>query len=1013
MADSNPAVLTVTVQVAPTNSLDLGGTDGDYAGQFVIGGTAAAVSDTAAITGDDPTEMTITLGGFVDGDDEEVTIGATSYPAATDDTGSASAGATTFDVAFSSGVFTVIKNGGGAMPKADLQTLIDGITTENIAWPFTVGNRTLTFSLDGGAAKVATITNYIAELPREYIDTTYSLPTGGTTWTVDPEDDPQDAFDAAQPGDVIVLDSAGTWTGPFYIPATDGSAWIYVISSSLASLPAAETMVRPSDVQHMPTIKGQTNGNLAIATVGAAKKWRFAGVHFVSRDSGNQTGLFRTGHTTTAQNDGDRATDLADLPEDIVVDRCFFNSPSETDILQVAINWNGIRMSVIDSWVANCKSTSDSQAILVYNGPGPYKFVNNFLEATGENIMFGGNDAQITNLTPGDIEFRRNYCYRRQYWKTPNLWDCKNLLETKHCQRLEVDGCIFENNWSDAQGGTAILLTVRNQNNTNPWAVVQDITFHNSIIRRCGSAFAVSGNDNINDTETTKRLHIDNIIVEDLKHDYGAAGHETGFFYLTNTDNAKPITRMSVTNMLGLFDIDDATGGTLLADVEFGGGATLLANYIDFHNNILEFGRAGDGNIVGNSTNASFLGNILIYFPDAPDYAIDVAAHATNFPGNDKADEIADVEFTDLAGRDYSLQVTSPWFGDGYGPDFDAIDDALMDPYVVLQLDNLLSDVNVSHAWEIGTTSETDLFPRAMLIYSHGPWITSITMTLAGDADGADEIITVGGVAFPTNADKTDTTVVIGGTTFSIVFATATGVFTITNNGGGNLDKYNAETLLQSISYDNTAGTPTEGARTLTITATDGAVTSVAAVATVTLSEPPPNPTVKINFRSTSGYVTDGAGETYSIAGENYPVSRAGLTFGWVFNATSVNRSTSVDVRLAGMQTNQANTSQYFILDLPAGTYNVRIAQGDMNTAFTGRGFDIKDGAGNTLLTHTADTAAGSFMDANGDVYTAANWPASNTAVEIVVPETSPQRIEIRQGGSGLNLAHLELTPVP
>ena len=84
-----------------------------------------------------------------------------------------------------------------------------------------------------------------------------------------------------------------------------------------------------------------------------------------------------------------------------------------------------------------------------------------------------------------------------------------------------------------------------------------------------------------------------------------------------------------------------------------------------------------------------------------------------------------------------------------------------------------------------------------------------------------------------------------------------------------------------------------------------------------------------------------------------------------------------------------------------------------MTTAFTGRGFDIKDGSGNTLLTHTANTSAGSFMDANGDVYTAANWPASNTAVEIVVPETSPQRVEIHQGGSGLNLAHLELTPVP
>ncbi|MBI2122939.1 MAG: hypothetical protein HYT96_02125, partial [Armatimonadetes bacterium] len=46
-----------------------------------------------------------------------------------------------------------------------------------------------------------------------------------------------------------------------------------------------------------------------------------------------------------------------------------------------------------------------------------------------------------------------------------------------------VDGNLFENNWQDAQGGTAILFTVRNQDGGAPWSVVQDVTFTNNIVR--------------------------------------------------------------------------------------------------------------------------------------------------------------------------------------------------------------------------------------------------------------------------------------------------------------------------------------------------------------------------------------------------------------------------------------------------------------------------------------------------------------------------------------------------
>lgn len=137
-----------------------------------------------------------------------------------------------------------------------------------------------------------------------------------------------------------------------------------------------------------------------------------------------------------------------------------------------------------------------------------------------------------------------------------------------------------------------------------------------------------------------------------------------------------------------------------------------------------------------------------------------------------------------------------------------------------------------------------------------------------------------------------------------------------------------------------------------------------------------------INFRATSGYVTDGTNETYEIGtSANYPrTTPQGNTVGW--EQTSGNardRSTSVDRRLAGLhfQTIQAD----FRIDLPtAGSYNVRAAFGDMSSSSDTK-WSLLDTT-TTLATLATGTngAAGSFKDATDTLYTAATWPGSNTA---------------------------------
>ena len=122
---------------------------------------------------------------------------------------------------------------------------------------------------------------------------------------------------------------------------------------------------------------------------------------------------------------------------------------------------NSASSAVIDSYLSEAHVVGfDSQAICGVNGPGPFKIVNNYLEGSGENIMFGGADPAIRDLVPSDIEFRGNYCFKPLSWKIghPSYagipWAVKNLFELKNARRVLIEGNVFENNWVHAQNGT-------------------------------------------------------------------------------------------------------------------------------------------------------------------------------------------------------------------------------------------------------------------------------------------------------------------------------------------------------------------------------------------------------------------------------------------------------------------------------------------------------------------------------------------------------------------------------
>src|SRR5262249_14410787 len=165
---------------------------------------------------------------------------------------------------------------------------------------------------------------------------------------------------------------------------------------------------------------------------------------------------------------------------DIVVDRCYLHG-NDTGNFRRGVILSGARIAVIESDIENIHDgNTDSQAVGGSLGPGPYKIVNNLLEASGETIMFGGADPTLANPVPSDIEVRRNVATRRLSWRAAGV-PVKNAFELKNARRVLVEGNVFEHVWSSGQDGTAIVLKSVNQDGGCPWCVTEYVTFRHNI----------------------------------------------------------------------------------------------------------------------------------------------------------------------------------------------------------------------------------------------------------------------------------------------------------------------------------------------------------------------------------------------------------------------------------------------------------------------------------------------------------------------------------------------------
>src|SRR5260370_11029870 len=329
-----------------------------------------------------------------------------------------------------------------------------------------------------------------AELARVTVPSAMSnTPAPGSVIAVNAGGNLQTALNNARCGDVIELQAGATFTGKYILPAKscDSSHWIIIRTSApdsalpaegqratpcyagVSSLPVGQqySCANPrkvmEKVQMTPTVG---DGPFRLAT--GANHYRFLGLEIT-----RPTGAVGSARLISIPQSGGSAGHL-------VVDRSWLHGNPQ-DETRSGVGLNGMTYTaVVDSYfsdfhcISGTGTCSEGHAVAGGVGDtqdGPFKIQNNFLEASGEAVFFGGGAA---TFSPSDIQILGNHFWKPWQWMpgNPNFiggangnpFVVKNHLELKNAVRVLIDGNLMENVWGGfSQAGYGILLTPRNQ----------------------------------------------------------------------------------------------------------------------------------------------------------------------------------------------------------------------------------------------------------------------------------------------------------------------------------------------------------------------------------------------------------------------------------------------------------------------------------------------------------------------------------------------------------------------
>jgi hypothetical protein len=557
----------------------------------------------------------------------------------------------------------------------------------------------LLVSLNAASTLYASTSDGPAALPLVLIPTAMAnTPAPGITITVNSGGNLQAALNNARCGDTIHLQAGATFTGTFTFPNKncDDSHWIIVRTSSDDSLlPAEGSRLTPcyagvSSLPGRPAFncswtknvlarllmnRGQASGPLVFAP--GASHYRLIGLEL--------TRVVGIGVVYALASPSSGA-----VTSKIIYDRIWFHGTTHDETVRGIQLGGSTYVAVINSFftdfhcVSITGSCTDAQAInggINTHPMGPYKIVNNFLEASGENILFGGGPA---TQTPADIEITHNHMFKPLTWMkgqpgyvggaNGRPFIVKNLFELKNAKRVLLDSNIMENTWGGfSQVGFAILLTPKGNTATYPCSICQvtDVTIRYNLISHMGAGMQLS--NGLSDDGAVPldggRYSIHDVIFDDID---GAKFNGPNVFAQVSTRTGAPVLHDLTINHITAFA---KTTSFLIGDVL--SANPKMRNFV-VTNSIISAGQdavwsTGTGGslncAVHNSPlitlNACFSGylfshNALVASPGS--YPPSTWPAPNFFPTTESA-----VEFVGYSSgtANYALQSTSPYKGAG------------------------------------------------------------------------------------------------------------------------------------------------------------------------------------------------------------------------------------------------------------------------------------------------------------------------------------------------------------
>ena len=524
-----------------------------------------------------------------------------------------------------------------------------------------------------------------ATLPQACVNTALAnTPSNGNVTTLQAGGNLQTALNNLACGDTLQLQAGATFTGVFVFPAKncDNAHWITIRTSAPdASLPPEGTRVTPcyAGVTSLPgrpafncgsvgaflarVVMSPMEGSGPIQFASGANHYRLMGLEITrSVGTGVVYNLISFQHSATADH--------------IILDRVWVHGTAHDDTTRGIELGGSMYLGVVDSFFTDFHCTSvtgsctDAQTLGGGLGSlpmGPYKVVNNFLESSGENILFGGGPA---TLTPADIEIRRNHFFKPFTWKlgqpgfvggvSGNPFIVKNHFELKNAQRVLLEGNILENTWGGfSQTGYSVLLTPKNQSGLCAACQVTDVTVRYSTISHVAGGFQIANalSDSGYPALAGHSYSIHDVTVDDIQ---AAAYDGPGVFALVST--VTPLLHNLTINHVTAFPSNSLM---FVGDIS----GSRMSNFV-FTNNVLTTGRYPIWTTGGGTANCAYtdvpLTTITTCFsPVTFTNNAFITGSSSQWPtGNWFTSSASTVQFANFSagtGGDYTLLSTSPY----------------------------------------------------------------------------------------------------------------------------------------------------------------------------------------------------------------------------------------------------------------------------------------------------------------------------------------------------------------